>query len=101
MPSSATSATAFYAAQKQAAQAQQSNSQMFSNYQLQNLNKQKSMLVQKQAGNGSSLQGVSNGTTLQHILSSQAQQLSTMGTEPGLSSVNAEKGNKNSFYLKQ
>jgi len=41
MPSSATSATAFYAAQKQAAQAaaQQSNSQMFSNYQLQNLKK--------------------------------------------------------------
>mmetsp|Transcript_36558 Transcript_36558/g.47986 ORF Transcript_36558/g.47986 Transcript_36558/m.47986 type:complete len:94 (+) Transcript_36558:1553-1834(+) len=24
-----------------------------------------------------------------------------MGTEPGLSSVNAEKGTKNSFYLKQ
>ena len=32
MPSSATSATAFYAAQKQAQAAQQSNSQMFSNY---------------------------------------------------------------------
>ena len=38
MPSSATSATAFYAASKQAAQQSQ---QKFSNYQLQNLNKQK------------------------------------------------------------
>jgi len=47
MPSSATSATAFYAAQKQAQAAQQSNSQMFSNYQLQNLKKQNSLLANK------------------------------------------------------
>ena len=43
MPSSATSATAFYAATKQAAQ----QSQKFSNYQLQNLSKQKNLMIQK------------------------------------------------------
>ena len=51
MPSSATSATAFYAASKQAAQQQQSQ-QKFSNYQLQNLNKQKSLMINKQSASG-------------------------------------------------
>mgnify|MGYP006889517893 CR=1 FL=1 len=48
MPNSATSAAAFYAASKQAA----NNSQLFSNYQLQNMSKQKQHLMQKQ-GSGS------------------------------------------------
>ena len=50
MPSSATSATAFYAASKQAAQ--QQSQQKFSNYQLQNLNKQKGLMIQKQSASG-------------------------------------------------
>jgi len=52
MPSSATSATAFYAATKQAQN--QSNGQMFSNYQLQNMGKQKGLMVKKQGASASS-----------------------------------------------
>lgn len=50
MPSSATSATAFYAASKQAQQNQGANSsQAFSNYQIQTLAKQKQLMGQKQS----------------------------------------------------
>ena len=41
------------------------------------------------------------GATLQHIAVSQAQQLNHTKEVKSSSSVNAEKGNKNNFYLKQ
>ena len=65
------------------------------------MKKQNSLLAQKQ-GNSASLAGVGNTSALQQILSNQAQQMNTMGaSDQGRAQVNAEKGNKNSFYLKQ
>ena len=107
MPSSATSATAFYAATKQA----QQNSQKFSNYQLQNLSKQKNLMIQKSgsssyasAQNASQpvdLGRVNNPLALHQIVGGQGQHNPTAKDGKKSSSVNAEKGNKNSFYLKQ
>ena len=104
VPSPATSAAAFYAASQQA-----QNSQLISNYQLQNINKQK--LSSKQYNTNSTqptelarLQSNPIGpSNVQHmgVNQSGAGVISSKNKPSSSLSANTEKGNKNSFYLKQ
>ena len=103
VPSTATSAAAFYAASQQA-----QNNQLVSNYQLQNINKQK--LSSKQYNTNSTqptelarLQTNPIGSSnIQHGANASGTGVISSKNKPSSSlSANAEKGNKNSFYLKQ